>query len=1128
MSIPTNNTVFTTPREFYDELLTLCRDTTLTDERRAHRLRLIFRIATEQALADKGALLCGLYQKLMVLSKQRHFSSALLAQLNATRQHLFLRHGDVADLRYDAKVIAEYVQALYPDCLMPKALQALLPADDRPITWQPLATHCLRCVVERWDDDYIYAQASADGSALQICYSADNRYLYHNDITIDWAYLRTLLRENMQLNLVYVRMEDGLCLPELIILDPDILIDVSTVASCFEPYAESAWVHLMHRLRPSTPTAATLLGNLASQFLDECVHGEQKDYAESIRDFFKHNALQMLSCRDLDPVTFHEKARAQRDIIRDLIGHTLPYYTEDYTAAKTLLEPSFVCETLGVQGRMDMMQSDYKVLIEQKSGKGAFPANPDPSVPRALDKHLAQLLLYRAVLHYGYRQPARELDDIFLLYSKYEKGLLRITPSPALLCRAIKVRNQLAWCETYYAETGFGCLRTLTPQRLNTNRLTGRLWDDFIAPQLTATLVPIQQASPIEQAYVLRMLQFVERESLLSKIGNRQKECSGFAALWQCNLNEKVEAGDIYYGLSIIALSMHGRSVERVTLAFSTDWDLDRSNFRRGDIVLLYPYPVSDAPDACRGIVFRAFIEDFTPRGLILRLRYAQADAFVFQRSKAWAWAVEHDNAANASAHLYRGIYAFLSAPQHRRDLLLGQRTPEVVETCDEMAENGDFTALVGRAQCARDFFLIIGPPGTGKTSFGLMSVLRAELANPNAAVLLLSYTNRAVDEICSKLVEAGLDFLRMGHALSTEPALRPYLMEERLAHHRHLGEVRQTIASTPIICGTTAAISGHPELFEVKTFSLAIVDEASQILEPHLLGILSAMHGDEVAVRRFVLIGDHKQLPAVVQQSETESVVADERLRAIGLTDCRRSLFERLLHTHGGDSRLVYTLHRQGRMHSGIADFPNTAFYEGQLDVVPLPHQVERTAVRRKLTGVARMLNHRFAFLHVSSPSDCMADKVNPHEATAIGQIVAEVKAREGADFDATTDVGIIVPYRSQIATIRAALLRAGVSEASGITIDTVERFQGSQRDYIIYGFTVQHRYQLNFLSSQTFEENGVLIDRKLNVALTRARRHCFVVGNADILSLNPVFHRLIAYTKRHRAYYAYEPTAP
>ena len=150
-------------------------------------------------------------------------------------------------------------------------------------------------------------------------------------------------------------------------------------------------------------------------------------------------------------------------------------------------------------------------------------------------------------------------------------------------------------------------------------------------------------------------------------------------------------------------------------------------------------------------------------------------------------------------------------------------------------------------------------------------------------------------------------------------------------------------------------------------------------------------------------------------------------------------------------------------------------------------------------------------AFIDVPSPPQSSSDKVNTLEADIIARIaVAAYRLREGR-FSVRQSLGIIVPYRNQIATVRKAIDRYGIKELHDITIDTVERYQGSQRDVVIYGFTIRHRYQLNFLTSNDFEEDGVVIDPKLNVAMTRARENLVLVGNKKLLSFDPVFRRMI-----------------
>lgn len=138
------------------------------------------------------------------------------------------------------------------------------------------------------------------------------------------------------------------------------------------------------------------------------------------------------------------------------------------------------------------------------------------------------------------------------------------------------------------------------------------------------------------------------------------------------------------------------------------------------------------------------------------------------------------------------------------------------------------------------------------------------------AQILLLSYTNRAVDEICKALssIHPKVDFIRVGSELSCDEAYRDHLIENELSHCFRRSEVTERISHCRIFVGTVASISGKPELFRLKKFDVAIVDEATQILEPQLLGILCARSEDgENAIGKFILIGDHKQLPAVVLQ---------------------------------------------------------------------------------------------------------------------------------------------------------------------------------------------------------------------------------------------------------------------
>ena len=337
------------------------------------------------------------------------------------------------------------------------------------------------------------------------------------------------------------------------------------------------------------------------------------------------------------------------------------------------------------------------------------------------------------------------------------------------------------------------------------------------------------------------------------------------------------------------------------------------------------------------------------------------------------------------------------------------------------------------------------------------------------------------------------------------------------------LTDIRAKIARTRIFVGTTSAINGRSYLFNLKHFSLAIIDEASQILEPELIGILSAQDTTGNAIDKFVLVGDYKQLPAIAQQSETEAKVTDPLLLGIGLTDCRNSLFERLYKQCPPEFRSV--LHKQGRMHPAIAEFPNHAFYfQEQLEPVPLPHQEETLPYRflePKDDLDKLILQRRMVFIASEMPDDTThSDKTNPNEARIVATLLERIYQFTGPEFDANKTVGVIVPYRNQIAMIRKEIARLGIPALDAISIDTVERYQGSQRDVIIYSFTVRNFIQLNFLTENTFREEGHTIDRKLNVAITRARKQLFLTGNPEILGANPTFRKLMEHIRMRNGY--------
>ena len=192
-----------------------------------------------------------------------------------------------------------------------------------------------------------------------------------------------------------------------------------------------------------------------------------------------------------------------------------------------------------------------------------------------------QLLLYRALLTYEFNLHSEELSHIMLLYSRYQQGLVSVGQMPALMLRAIRMRNLLAWCEIHHAQEGYAFLSTLSPEKLNRKQVGGILWNIYVRPELERLLLPIHQASPLERAYFLRFMQFLAQERLLSKVGSKTKEDAGFASKWLSSLEEKRAAGNIYEGLILDDFQQDDDGVTGLMARFPQQQSADTSNFRR-------------------------------------------------------------------------------------------------------------------------------------------------------------------------------------------------------------------------------------------------------------------------------------------------------------------------------------------------------------------------------------------------------------------------------------------------------------------------------------------------------------------------------------------------------------------
>lgn len=1067
-------------------------------------------------IADKFNLTYGEQQR---LHSFRLTSNELLNTEVEPQLNLFMR---------DLKTISFFIRKLYNEPI-PDNLYQVLPRQDTTYHVTNFGDEWvkeMRVCFQYADDDFLYVLPveCVTKELLKVRYNTA-------EINDEFEDINKLLWAHAQLNLLDISIDkEGILTPRMFVLEPDYLLDISALAECFRPYGAHPLNYILSRLQSIDNPRPLLLGSIANHFLDEWIYlGDEVDYRSSMKKVFKKYAIELASCPDLDDrkteVQFFKDCEMHFQNIGEVVNETFKMEGYKIDKSDAVLEPSYICEALGVQGRLDYMQRDLSSFIEMKSGKADEYALHGKIVPHLNNR--IQMLLYQAVLYFNMNQDKRDIRA-YLLYTRYPL-LYPARTSWRLIRQAIHVRNKIVFNEyKIQSENSLDytekLLLQIHPDELNLNDIKGTFWNKFLSPQINRFRESLIELDKEERAYFYATYNFITKELYTSKSGDMSYEGKrGAASLWNSSFLEKCEEGSIIFDLKIIenrASDLHKPHIVLERKSISSAMNYALPNFREGDAVVLYER--NDVKDGVTNkLVFKGNLEQISDQVVCVRLRAAQQNLEVLPIESLYA--IEPDSMDTTFRNMYLGLDAFMHANKERRDLILGRReplfSPDYKEKVDS-AEN-DLDRIVEKALSAQDYFLLVGPPGTGKTSFALRRMVEA-FREKDKTILLLAYTNQAVNEICKALsrICPSVNYIRIGSELSCEEAYRSHLLETVLEDCGNRLAVRNKIYGCNIFVSTVASLSGKPEIFRLKRFDVAIVDEASQILEPQLLGLLCAktLNGEN-GIGKFVLIGDHKQLPAVVQQKEETSSIDNEDLNALKIFNMRDALFERLYRLNNPKS--IDWLTSQGRMHPEIAAFTNHYFYGGKLSCLHLPHQEETNKPIEKLSlypnGVEDHLSSRVTFIEADIEDCPESYKINHSEAAITAHIAKQVYEQLNETFDPNKTLGIITPYRSQIALIKSALEQYNCSELSMVLVDTVERFQGSERDIIIYSFCANAPYQLDFLSNILIEGN-LQIDRKLNVALTRARKQLFLTGVSSILKLNPIYKSLLDYIRKHK----------
>jgi DNA replication ATP-dependent helicase Dna2 len=404
---------------------------------------------------------------------------------------------------------------------------------------------------------------------------------------------------------------------------------------------------------------------------------------------------------------------------------------------------------------------------------------------------------------------------------------------------------------------------------------------------------------------------------------------------------------------------------------------------------------------------------------------------------------------------------------------------------------NIDQRRAIEKVMSAQDYALVLGMPGTGKTTT-IAHIIRA-LVSQGKSVLLTSYTHTAVDNILLKLHRDNIPILRLGAAAKVHPEVQSFATLA-VEPKKTFEEVRSAWHDSPVVATTCLGIN-HP-IFNERTFDYCIVDEASQITLPTCIGPIRM-------ARTFVLVGDHNQLPPLVQNEEARTGGLDI------------SLFKYLSDAHPS---AVVNLEHQYRMCEDVMSLSNSLIYNGRLKCgtkevaarsTSVPHLAE---LKHRHYSPSTLPSHgnicagpvrgqcwlrdllepstKVAFVNTDSLLPLSREEakgnriVNKTEVLICSQLLNSLI---GVGVPASS-IGVMTHYRSQL-----SLLKDALRDHHDLEMHTADRFQGRDKEVVV----------LSLVRSNEAGSIGDLLKdwRRINVAFTRAKTKLLVIGSRETL---------------------------
>ena len=488
------------------------------------------------------------------------------------------------------------------------------------------------------------------------------------------------------------------------------------------------------------------------------------------------------------------------------------------------------------------------------------------------------------------------------------------------------------------------------------------------------------------------------------------------------------------------------------------------SKFREGTQVRL-----SHGPHAFLMEIERDDVNDFVLRSSSYEYQHNMLDIRNYPHD---GWEVNAVN-SNITQRLLRAtwenLYGNPDYCEHLERFLTGQFRNQYRESPSPDCGNPSQNEAIRKSFVCSYFHLIQGPPGTGKT-FTIAKIVYF-LIKMGKKVFVTAPTHTAINNclnaIAGELQDKSM-VVKVGERHQADEIVHnPHITRKKslkrydYQHDQELSQAGFVVGGTPF-----ALCSPASKKLDGWLFDYVIVDEAAQMSIP--LALPAIMHG-----HKLIFVGDHQQLDPIVPQDTGNRFF-----------DC--SIFKRLADLYPQDITL---LDQSYRLNENLISIPNQLFYGGRISA---HHKLERPYTAFTCTAAPQIVNHESnELLVIHHEFDSLGR--SPYEANLTADIVTDL-LHNGVP---VSEIGIMSPYRAQIREIRRALLeKANEDVALSIFVDTVERMQGQEKDYIIYSMSNSNPAEVEDHLEFFYSPN------RLNVAVTRARVKCVVIANEKIFT--------------------------